>query len=339
VRAAHRPHCDALDFGIHWHAKPSTGECRVKAASPPAAPQAAPTDTHVLAGIGWMVLTTLLFACVTAIVRHVGANVSAMEGAFLRYFFGALMVLPLLRPLLKEPPTPREWGIFALRGLLHGGGVILWFYAMARIPLAEVTALGYLAPLFVTLGAAVFFGERLHVRRLSAVGAGLLGALIILRPGFTEVSSGQLAQLAAAPLFAASYLMAKQLTNRGDPGVIVGMLSIFCTIVLLPGAIATWTWPSLAEVGWFALTAAFATTGHYTMTRALRAAPLTVTQPVNFLQLVWASTLGIVLFGEALDPWVMLGGAIVVGAATFIARREAMAARAVKTPPAVAVKG
>jgi drug/metabolite transporter (DMT)-like permease len=292
----------------------------------------------VLAGIGWMVLTTLLFACVTAIVRYIGPSVSAMEGAFLRYLFGAILVLPLLRPLLAAPPTRREFGAFALRGLLHGGGVILWFYAMARIPLAEVTALGYTAPLFVTVGAAVFFGEVLHARRLLAVAAGLLGALVILRPGFTEVSSGQLAQLAAAPLFAASYLLAKGMTVRGDPGVIVGMLSIFCTLVLLPGAVLTWTTPTLAEVALFALTAVFATAGHYTMTRALAAAPLTVTQPVNFLQLVWATTLGIMLFGEPIDPFVMLGGAIVVGAATFIARREAAAARRLHTPPPVALK-
>jgi len=230
-------------------------------------------------------------------------------------------------------------GRFVLRGLFHGGGVMLWFYAMARIPIAEVTALGYTAPIFVTIGAAVFFGEKLHLRRIMAVAAGFLGAMIILRPGFQEISAGQLAQLAAAPLFACSFLLAKGLTREASPSLIVGMLSLFCTLALLPGAILHWRAPTLEEVLWLSLTAAFATTGHYTLTRAFAAAPLTVTQPVGFLQLVWATILGIVLFGEPLDPFVFLGGGIVVAAVTYISHREALLARRLRTPPAVATKG
>jgi drug/metabolite transporter (DMT)-like permease len=299
--------------------------------APARATTAAPTTpTSLLAGVWWMLLTTLLFACVTAIVRHVGSSVSAAEGGFLRYLFGLLLVLPWLRPLLADPPPLSTLAVFAVRGVLHGFGVILWFYAMARLPVAEVTALGYLAPLFVTMGAALFFGETLHKRRL--------GALVILRPGISPVGLAHLAQIAAAPLFAGSYLIAKRLSGRDDPAVIVAMLSLGCTIVLLPGAVMTWTWPSLGEIAWFFLTAVFATAGHYTMTRALRAAPLTVTQPVLFLQLVWATVMGIVLFDEGLDPFVLVGGAIVVGAVTFIAHREARNARAPITPPAPVLK-
>lgn len=318
--------------------------------APPASPvppvSAAPAGrvrpavgSDALSGVAWMVLTTLLFAGVTATVRHVGPEVAAPEAAFLRYLFGTLMIAPLLAPLRRAPPGARALLVFALRGAAHGGAVILWFYAMARIPMAEVTALGYTTPLFMTLGAAVFFGERLHRRRLAALGAGLLGALIILRPGFAEVSAGHLAQLGAAPLFAVSYLIAKRLTVRQDPTLIVAMLSLFCTLALLPAAIMHWTWPSLHAVAWLAVTAALATAGHYAMTRALRAAPLTVTQPIGFLQLVWASALGILLFREPLDPFVLLGGGVVVGAATVIARREALAARRARAAPAPDTQG
>lgn len=306
----------------------------------PAAPPVAPAEARagVLAGVGWMVVTTLMFACVTGIVRHVGTGVPAVEAAFIRYAFGCVLVLPWLWPLLARPPSARAMRVFAIRGVLHGGGVILWFYAMARIPIAEVTALGYTAPIFVTIGAALFLGERLQARRIAAVLAGLAGALVILRPGFEEISVGQLAQLGAAPLFAASFLIAKRMTVDASPSVIVGMLSVFCTLTLLPGALWHWVAPSLAECGWLALTAVFATAGHYTMTRALRAAPITVTQPVSFLQLVWASAMGIALFGEPLDPFVLLGGGIVIAAATFISHREAVVARRAVTPPSPATK-
>ncbi len=296
-----------------------------------------PTDS-VMAGIGWMVLTTLCFASVTGIVRFVGTSVPAPEAAFLRYAFGVLFFSPMLIRLLKRPPNSSVMKLHAIRGTIHGIAVIMWFYAMARLPIAEVTALGYVAPLFVTIGAAIFLNERLHARRITALVVGLLGTMVILRPGLSEFSSGQIAQLCAAPLFAASFLLAKNLTEKADSSEIVLLLSIFCTLILLPFAIFTWTTPSLSDTFWLAMTAAVATFGHFTMTQAFRAAPLTITQPIQFLQLVWAALIGIILFGEPLDPFVMLGGGIVVAAATFISHREAVAARRMVTPPSMATK-
>ncbi len=293
---------------------------------------------RVLAGIGWMLATTVLFVAVTVTVRYVGTGLPAVEAAFIRYGCGLLLMLPAFRRLIAEPPPAALLGRFLARGLVHGLAVILWFYAMARIPIAEVTALGYTAPIFVTIGAAFFLGERLHARRIAAVLAGFLGTLIILRPGFAEISLGQLAQLTAAPLFAASFLIAKGLTRAAGPGLIVAMLSLGCTLVLLPGAALVWQPPPAEAVALLALTAVFATAGHYTMTRAFRAAPITVTQPVGFLQLVWATLLGMVLFDETPDPFDFLGGGIVVAAITYISHREAAAARRLRTPPAPAVK-
>ena len=293
---------------------------------------------RLAAGIGWMLLTGLLFVCVTGIVRYLGSDMPATEAAFIRYVIGLAIVLPMLRPLLRRPPRGALLRLYAVRGVLHGIAVMLWFYAMARVPIAEVTAIGYTAPIFVTLGAALFLGEKLHLRRIAAVLTGFLGAFIILRPGFEAVSLGQLAQLAAAPLFAASFLLAKRLTSQEDPAVIVGMLSLFCTLTLLPGAILQWRTPSPEELFWLTLTAVFATAGHYTLTKAFSAAPITVTQPISFLQLVWAALLGMTVFGEALDPYVFAGGGIIVAAATYISHREVLAARRLQTPPAVATK-
>lgn len=305
----------------------------------PTTTAATPVRDRTLVGIGWMLLTTVLFVCVTVIVRHLGSDIPAAQAAFIRYALGLLFILPAFRALAKARPSRALMGRFALRGFVHGFGVILWFYAMARIPIAEVTALGYAAPIFVTIGAALFLGERLHLRRIMAVVAGFTGVLLILRPGFAEISPGHLAMLGTAPLFATSYLMAKGLTREAGPALIVAMLSLFCTLTLLPGALYHWRPPSLEEVAWLGLTAAFATAGHYTITRAFEAAPITVTQPITFLQLVWAAVLGMILFAEPLDPFVFLGGAVVVASVTYISHREAQAARRLRTPPAPATKG
>jgi len=293
---------------------------------------------NVTTGILWMILTGILFVCVTGIVRYLGSDIPAIQAAFIRYVFGLLFVAPMMLKILREPPSFPSLKIYGLRGLVHGIGVMLWFYAMARIPVAEVTAIGYIAPIFVTLGAVFFFGERLALRRILAILAGFVGTLIILRPGFQEINIGQLAQLAAAPAFAASFLLTKRLTREADAATIVGMLSLVVTIVLLPGALAVWRTPTGHELFWLAATAAFATAGHFTLTKAIAAAPLTVTQPVSYLQLVWATLLGIFMFNEPLDPFVLLGGAIIVGAATFIAHRERQQAKTELTPPAVATK-
>jgi drug/metabolite transporter (DMT)-like permease len=289
-------------------------------------------------GILWMLATGVLFVAVTGIVRHLGSDLPAIEAAFLRYVIGLILILPMARPLLTRRVSGWAWRLYGLRGLAHGAGVMLWFYAMARIPIAEVTAIGYTAPIFVTIGAAIFLGERIQTRRVLAVLVAFVGAMIIIRPGFQDLSTGQLAKLCAAPLFAASFLMAKRFTDDEAPGVIVFMLSLFCTLTLLPGAIWQWRTPTSEEMFWLALTAVFATLGHYTLTQAFKAAPITVTQPVSFLQLVWATLLGMMVFGEAADPFVLLGGGIIVASATYISHREAALARAARTPPAPATK-
>lgn len=284
-----------------------------------------------------MLITGFCFIAVTALVKYMGPRLPAAEAAFLRYALGMVFMLPTLRVLKSEPVTRRQWTLFSLRGFFHAGGVSLWFFSMTRISIAEVTAMNYLAPIYVTLGAAIFLGERLAMRRIIAVIMGLAGAAIILRPGFREVSSGHLAMLAAAIVFAGSYLLAKVLADEAKPGVVVGMLSVFVTIGLAPLAFPVWITPTWEEVAILFVVAVFATSGHYTMTLAFAAAPVTVTQPITFLQLVWATALGALIFAEPVDIWVILGGFVILASVTFITWREATLKRQI-TPVANATK-
>ncbi len=286
-------------------------------------------DSDRARSIAWMLLTGVLFVIVTGIVRYLGSDLPAVEAAFIRYAFGVVLLAPVLLQALKNGPVPRRLGLHVLRGVVHAVGVMLWFYAMARIPIAEVTAIGFTAPLFTTLGAALFLGERLRARRIVAVVVGFAGTLVILRPGVESIAPGALAQLAAAPLFACSFIVAKKLTDTESGTVIVGWLSVFVTLALLPPALLVWRAPTVHELLWLAVTAVCATAGHYTLTRAFRLGEITLLQPFSFLQLVWASLLGLVVFGEVPDAWTWVGGAVIVAAATYIAHRESVA-RAVR---------
>ena len=291
-----------------------------------------------LAGVFWMLVTGANFVAVTAIVKHVGSDLPASQSAFLRYALGLVFLIPMIGAMRAARLNRRQLRLFALRGAAHSLGVILWFFAMARITMAEVTALNYLSPVYVTLGAALFLGERLAMRRILAVLAALLGALLILRPGFREISPGHFAMLGGALMLASSYLLAKQLSGEVSAAVVVFMLSVLVPIGLLPFAIAVWTPPSWEQIGWLFLVAFFATAGHYTMTLAFAAAPVAVTQPVAFLQLVWAVLIGWAFFGEAADIYVIAGGGVILGAVTFIAWRETVLKRRAVTPNVIAPK-
>ncbi len=280
---------------------------------------------NTLSGILWMALSGLLFVAVTGVVRYIGSDIPPIEAAFIRYVFGLLMLIPLIIRLKPKWPKGKKLALFSTRGLAHAFAVSLWFYAMARIPITEVIAIGYTAPIYVTIGAALFLGERLRFMRVMAVIAGFIGTLIILRPGFQELQIGAIAQIVAAPVFAASFLMAKVLTRDESPLMIVIMLSVFCTIALAPGAVLQWQNPTASEYFWLAIVALFATLGHYAQTRAYQATAITATQPVWFLQLVWGGLLGWFVFDESVDPYVIVGAGIIISAVTVITHRESRA--------------
>ena len=290
-----------------------------------------PIGTRPLHGVLWMLASGLCFVGVTGIVRYLGTDLPAAQSAFLRFGWGLVFLAPILPRLLRRARfagfPPGAAGLFLVRALCHTLAVVLWFYAMARLPVAEVTAIGYLNPVCVTIGGVLIFGEAMAGRRLLATLAALVGALVILRPGLREISVGHLAQLGAAVCFAGSYLCVKRLSAFADAGLIVALMTASVALGLLPFALWVWVPVSLVQLGWIALVALFATVGHYCMTRAFVAAPLSVTQPVTFLNLVWATILGVAVFGESVDPYVLLGGAIIILAISLLTWREGLAQR------------
>lgn len=294
--------------------------------------QTNPDQTNPVQAILWMFASGLCFVGVTGIVRYLGTELPAVQSAFLRFAWGVVFLLPALIGVLRSGMPGLHLRLHLGRGVVHVAAVVCWFYAMARIPVAEVTAIGYLNPVLLTLGTVVFFGERLSLRRVLAIGVALTGALIVLRPGLREVTDGHIAQIFAAVFFAGSYLFAKRLSGIASAGQIVAMLSLVVTLALAPLAAWVWVPVSAEQIAWLAVVAACATGGHYCMSRAFAAAPIAVSQPVVFLQLIWAALLGWVAFGEAVDVFVLLGGAVIVGSVSYITWAEARQRRRVMVP-------
>ena len=274
-----------------------------------------------------MFLSGIMFIGVTGVVRYLGGEMHPIQAAFIRYAFGIVLVVPVILRVGLYGLLSTRIHLHASRGLVHGIGVMLWFYAMSRLPIAEVTALGFTTPIFTTAGAMLILGERVKNYRVAGILVGFIGALIVLRPGLRIIDFGAVAMLIAAPLFACSLLMAKVATKTESSSVIVALLSIFCTLTLLPLALVYWRPPTTEEWSLLFLTAIFATLGHYCLTRAFQSAELSALQPFTFLQLVWATLLGLVVFSEQPDLWLWLGAGVIVFSATWIGRQEVRSSR------------
>ena len=278
-------------------------------------------------GLLWVALAGALFVVFTGLVRYVGNELHPIQAAFTRYLFGLLFLLPLVLRRRAALFRTRHLRLHGFRGLIHAIAVMLWFFAASRLPIAEVTALSFISPIFVVIGAVMFLQERLTRPRIIAVALGLVGVLIILRPGLAVVQWGALAMLVAAPLFAASKVLTKFLVRDDSSGTLVMYLSIFATLTMLAPALWVWQTPSQSDLVFLAGTAVFATTSHLCMARGLGLVDVTVSQPIDFLQLVWSTMIGLVFFSESPVIWVWIGAGVVVFSATYMTRLEARSAQ------------
>jgi drug/metabolite transporter (DMT)-like permease len=252
----------------------------------------------VVQGITWVILSGMLMVGLTAIVRHVGQDLPPVEAAFLRYLTGTMLLLPFfVRQRFGQFRTRHPFK-HILRGTLQGIGVLLWFYAMAHIQIAEVLALNFIAPIFVTIGAVIFLGEKLHLRRIMAVLISFVGVLFILRPGLVTINEGAIAMLIAAPIFAVARILTKKLSEIDSAGTVVAYLNVCSMVVILIPALFVWRTPALVEIAWMSIAAIFAIFSNICLVRGYRLIDLGISQPVEFLQLVWGTLIGFYLFGE-----------------------------------------
>ena len=265
-----------------------------------------------------MVVTTLLFAIVTGIVRYIGSDIPAPVAAFVRYIISTIFFIPLIVKMFILERNKSNKKVYWARGLAHGFGVILWFFAMARIPVSEVTAIGYITPIFVSIAAFIFLKETFSISIIGALAICMIGMIIIIRPTTSGIAVGQLSMVIATLFFAASYILAKKLSSTESTLEILVALNFIVTVTLAPFAIAFWVTPSIQEVLFLSIVALFATAGHFTMTMALKLAPITITQPISYIQIVWASCIGFIFFGETISFWFSVGATLIILSSLYV---------------------
>jgi drug/metabolite transporter (DMT)-like permease len=268
----------------------------------------------------------LLFAVAAGFVKTLDATIPLAQ----LVLFRSLFALPVLLPML---PAAGGWRVLRTRhpmghairtfwGLL---GMLTAFYGYTQLPLANVTALGFTMPLFLTLLAVPLLGERVGWRRGLAVMVGFMGVLFMVSPGDTQAADlwPSLIVLFGAFAWAMAMISIRRLGEKGEPGVaIVLWFAIGCSVVSFAASLPVWVWPSLAQWGLLlgvGIASAFA---QLLMTEAYRKGEPTLVAPFEYSGIVWTTLLGALVWAEAPDGWDAVGILILVGSGLYIWRRE-----------------
>jgi len=197
----------------------------------------------------------------------------------------------------------------------------LFFMGLSLTPIAQVQALGFTAPLFASLLAVMFLGERMLMWRWSALGLGFAGALIIVRPG-ASVDTGSLMVLASAAVWSLAIITIKTLSRTDSSVTITAYMVLLMTPLSLVAAVFVWQWPDPWQLGWLVFVGVSGTLAQLAMAQALRMADTTIIMPLDFMKLIWGSIIGYLLFGEVPESAVWIGGGVILAAVTYTAYRE-----------------
>jgi drug/metabolite transporter (DMT)-like permease len=276
----------------------------------------------------WSILAGLLFVVLNTLLRGLSLQMEGFQVQFLRYVMGGLVMLPLVLRAGIASYRPQNIGGQFVRGGVHTLGLTIWFIAIPHITIADTTAMGFTTPIFIMLGAMLVLRERMRWERWVSAAIGFAGVLIVVAPQLTG-SGGifTLVMLASSPVFAASYLITKALSRYERAEVIVAWQAITVSLCSLPMALLHWRAPSAAEWLLLALCGVLGSTSHYCLTRSYVAADISASQSVKFLDLVWATALGWLAFGDSPSRSTLIGGTVICASTLWIARRESRGPR------------
>ena len=256
------------------------------------------------------------------LARHATTELHAFEVAFFRTFFGLLFLAPWFLKSGAVIFRTENIGMHVVRSVLHAGASLTFFFALTVAPLAEITALYFVSPVFVTIIAVVYFREVVGLQRWTAVLMGFAGMLLILRPGIEVLELGSMLAVVSAIFGAGSTIFTKVLTRTDSVATISAYAMTLMSLILFVPAAFVWQMPSLQVFPWLLVVGIGGGLSNYLFASSIKYAELSVITPLSFLQLIWAAAIGFLFFGEVPEIFVWIGGFLIVTATTYIAIRE-----------------
>jgi drug/metabolite transporter (DMT)-like permease len=279
-------------------------------------------------GIALIVASTVFFSCSDVITKALASSLPAVEIAWLRYVTFSLLVTPLLLRngggiVLRS----RRPGLQVLRGLGMVFSALLFTSSLRFLPVADATAINFISPILITALSIPFLGEIVGWRRWTAAIVGLIGVLIVIRPGTSSFEIAAVLPLLGATSWAGAAIVTRMMSGT-DSSVTTLAYSAFVGAAVLSALLPfSWVMPGGLEIGLGLCVGALSTIGHWLVILAYRHAAASTVAPFSYIQLIWAGALGYCAFGSVPDLWTMVGIGIIAASGLYTAYRERVRAR------------
>jgi drug/metabolite transporter (DMT)-like permease len=292
-------------------------------APPPQRGRAPARSDRPFRGIALILLSTIFLSTSDTAAKYLSHTLPSVEIAWMRFVVFALIMAPAMLPgsPLFAMRTSRL-KIQLMRGLMLLGSSVLFITGLRYLPIAEASATSFVAPLFVTALSIIFLSEKVGVRRWIATGIGLTGVIVILRPGTGAFQIAALLPIASAFAWACTLVMTRVMSGREHAMTTMTYSSIVGVCVMSAMVPFVWVAPSVNAVLLGLLVGIASTTGQWIVVLAFRYADASVLAPFSYIQLLWVSIFGFMIFGEVPDAWTMTGAAIIVASGLYTAHRE-----------------
>lgn len=269
-----------------------------------------------------MTVALASFTMMAIAVRQLADHIAVFEILVFRSLGGLVILFPFILVFGISHLRTAQPKLHLVRHSIHFAAQYCWFVALTLLPLAEVFALEFTAPIWVILIAAIFLKEPLNFARCIAVAGGFAGVIVIMRPGLDLIDPVAFIVLAAAFGFACSLVLTKILTRTDTPMVIIFYMSLLQTPLSMALAYSEWLWPGWQDLPWVIIIGIAGNTAHYGMARALKIADASVIFPMDFLRVPLIAVVGYLIYGETLDIWVIAGGLLIFLANYYLIQRE-----------------
>jgi drug/metabolite transporter (DMT)-like permease len=271
-------------------------------------------------GIALILASTVFLGVSDVTAKYLSATLPSIEIAWIRFLVFALIMSPAM--LSGSPLRSHRPGLQVMRGVALLGSSLLFISGLRFLPIAEASATGFVSPLFVTALSIVFLGESVGVRRWLATAVGLIGVLIILRPGTGAFHPAAFFPIVSALAWACTLIMTRMMSGSEHAMTTMTYSSIVGVCILCALVPFVWVAPSWHDILFGIFIGVASTAGQWIVVLAFRYADASVLAPFSYTQLLWVSILGFVIFGELPDIWTVTGAVFIVGSGLYTAHRE-----------------
>jgi len=274
-------------------------------------------------GIALILASTVFLGTSDATSKYLSGTLPSIEIAWIRFLVFALIMVPAMLP--GSPVfalRTSRLGLQGMRGAALLGSSLLFISGLRFLPIAEASATSFIAPLFVTALSIFFLGENVGVRRWLATAVGLIGVLIILRPGTSAFHIAAFFPVVSAFAWACTLVMTRMLSGKEATVTTMAYSSIVGFGILSALVPFVWVTPSWHDILFGILIGVSSTAGQWIVVLAFRYAGASVLAPFSYTQLLWVSILGFLVFGELPDIWTVTGAAFIVASGLYTAHRE-----------------